>query len=70
MTKMQKAWYSWGVSDALAYPQDHPEQLFQEAWSVFLTDTQEGHTTWSEIIELFPSYKKGILKTTKYYENW
>lgn len=67
MNKKEKKWYDWGVSDAASYPKDHPDQLLQEAWDIFLTDIELSAITFSQLIELFPFYRKGLLETTKFY---
>lgn len=65
MTKLQKTWYNWGISDAKAYPNDHPERLLQEAWNLFLTDIEAGAIDLYILVQLFPFYRKGIFKIIK-----
>ena len=69
MTKTQQLFYDWGAMDAAEYPEDHPDQLLQEAWHYFLTERAYEDISWPTLIANFPFYKKGILKTTKFYEN-
>ena len=67
MNKTKKQFYDWGISDARAYPNDHPEQLCQEAWDFFLTDVEDSIISFAQLAQNFPFYKSGILNATKFY---
>ena len=67
MTNQQTIWFNWGASDAKFYPNDHPDQIFQEAWQYFLTEDVGADITFSQLVQLFPFYKKGVLFKTKFY---
>lgn len=67
MNDLEQTWYDWGRADALAFPNDHPDQLFQEAWTYFLKNVEAEVESWDQLIKLFPFYQKGILETTKFY---
>jgi len=67
MNKQQEKFFNWGVSDAKCYPNDHPDQLLQEAWGFFLTEADDHVIDFPQLTNCFPFYKQGVLKTTRFY---